>query len=257
VNVAPRADEGLLAVSLWEAALLILGGFVAGVVNSMAGGGSLLTVPLLVLAGVPGNQANGSNRIGILTSNAAAVISFRRLGVDGIRAALPVLAPVVVGSVVGSLTIARLADDTFELVFGLLMIPLVLLTVFQPRPRLDTPPWPAWVTVVVFLGIGIYGGAFQAGVGLVLVAALTRAGFDLVMANSIKVSVNVVVTAIALPVFIIQGNVVWLPALVLALGFTAGGYSGAHVAVRGGERVVRVVMLVAALGLSGRLLGLY
>jgi hypothetical protein len=224
-------------VTWWEAVLLVVGGFVAGGVNAMAGGGSLITVPLLVLAGVPGNQANGSNRVGILTSNAAAVASFRRLGVSGIRQARTVLAPVVVGSVVGSFTIGRIEDDTFELVFGLLMIPLVLLTVFQPKPRTDRPPWPTWVTVVVFLGIGLYGGAFQAGVGLVLLAALTRAG--------------------ALPIFILQGNVVWLPALVLAAGFTAGGWTGAHVAVKGGDRVIRVVMVVAVLALSGRLLGLY
>jgi hypothetical protein len=244
-------------VTWWEAVLLVVGGFVAGGVNAMAGGGSLITVPLLVLAGVPGNQANGSNRVGILTSNAAAVASFRRLGVSGIRQARTVLAPVVVGSVVGSFTIGRIEDDTFELVFGLLMIPLVLLTVFQPKPRTDRPPWPTWVTVVVFLGIGLYGGAFQAGVGLVLLAALTRAGYDLVTANSIKVSINLVVTAIALPIFILQGNVVWLPALVLAAGFTAGGWTGAHVAVKGGDRVIRVVMVVAVLALSGRLLGLY
>src|SRR5690606_34504456 len=65
----------------WELVLLVAGGLVAGVVNTMAGGGSMLTVPLLVLAGVPGNQANGSNRIGVLTSNAAAVLSFRRSGI--------------------------------------------------------------------------------------------------------------------------------------------------------------------------------
>lgn len=241
----------------WEAVLLVVGGFVAGAVNAMAGGGSLITVPLLVLAGVPGNQANGSNRVGILTSNAAAVASFRRLGVDGIRQARSVLVPVVVGSVVGSFTIGRIEDETFELVFGLLMIPLVLLTVFQPKPRTDRPPWPTWVTVVVFLGIGLYGGAFQAGVGLVLLAALTRAGYDLVTANSVKVSINLVVTAIALPIFIVQGNVVWLPALVLAAGFTAGGWTGAHVAVKGGERVIRTVMVIAVIALSGRLLGLY
>jgi hypothetical protein len=244
-------------VTWWEAVLLVVGGFVAGAVNAMAGGGSLITVPLLVLAGVPGNQANGSNRVGILTSNAAAVASFRRLGVDGIRQARSVLVPVVVGSVVGSFTIGRIEDETFELVFGLLMIPLVLLTVFQPKPRTDRPPWPTWVTVVVFLGIGLYGGAFQAGVGLVLLAALTRAGYDLVTANSVKVSINLVVTAIALPIFIVQGNVVWLPALVLAAGFTAGGWTGAHVAVKGGERVIRTVMVIAVIALSGRLLGLY
>ncbi|MEX1271076.1 MAG: TSUP family transporter, partial [Acidimicrobiia bacterium] len=88
----------------WELAFLVVGGFVAGIVNTMAGGGSMLTVPLLVLAGVPGNQANGSNRIGILTSNAAAVVAFRRSGIHVTRV-MAVLAPVVVGSLIGAFLI--------------------------------------------------------------------------------------------------------------------------------------------------------
>ena len=90
-----------------------------------------------------------------------------------------------------------------------------------------------------------------------MLAALTRAGFDLVTANSVKVIVNLIVTVIALPVFILQGNVVWAPALVLAAGFLAGGWFGAKLAVRGGERLVRVFMVGAALFLAGRLVGLW
>ena len=86
----------------WEAALLIVGGVFAGAINTVAGGGSMLTVPLLVLAGVPGNSANGSNRIGVMASNVSAAASFRRLGVDGLGHAIPVLVPVVAGSLVGS-----------------------------------------------------------------------------------------------------------------------------------------------------------
>ncbi len=109
----------------------------------------------------------------------------------------------------------------------------------------------------MFLLIGVYGGAVQAGVGLVLLAALTRAGFDLVTANSVKVIVNLVVTAIALPVFIVGGQVRWVPALLLAVGFTAGGWVGARLAVRGGERWIRALMIAAALALSAKLLGAF
>jgi len=69
--------------------------------------------------------------------------------------------------------------------------------------------------------------------------------------------VSMTVTVVALPVFLLSGRIVWLPAIVLAAGFMAGGWVGAHVAVRGGERVIRAVMVVAAVGLSGRLIGLY
>jgi uncharacterized membrane protein YfcA len=244
-------------VTIWEAVLLVVGGLAAGVINTMAGGGSALTVPLLVLAGVPGNQANGSNRVGVLTASGAAVASFRRSGVDGLTGVKPILIPTVIGSLIGSFGISQLADDTFERVFGLLLIPIIILTICKPKPSVGSEPWPPGVTMAAFLAIGLYGGAFQAGTGLVLLAALTRAGFDLVTANSVKVLINLVITVIALPVFILQGNVRWLPALVLAAGFLAGGWFGAKLAVKGGERLVRVFMVGAALYLAGRLVGIW
>jgi uncharacterized membrane protein YfcA len=242
----------------WEALFLVVGGLFAGAINTVAGGGSMLTVPLLVLAGVPGNAANGSNRVGILTSNVAAVATFRRLGVDGLRHASRVVVPVVLGGLIGSFAVGRVLDDAaFERVFGLLIIPLVILSVRRPTNATEEHAWSTAKVVIVFLLIGIYGGAFQAGVGLVLLAALTRSGFDLVMSNSIKVIVNTAVTVVALPVFILNGDVEWVPALVLAAGFVVGGWLGAQASFRGGEVLIRRVMVVAALGLAGRLIGIY
>ena len=244
-------------MTLLEALFLVAGGLLAGIINTVAGGGSTLTVPLLVLAGVPGNAANGSNRVGVIVSNVAAATSFRRLGVDGFSHAVPVLVPVVAGSLVGSFAISRLTDDAFETVFGLVMIPLIILSVRKPQFRTEGARWSRAKTAVVFFGIGIYGGAIQAGVGLVLLAALTRAGFDLVVANSMKVIVIFVLTASALPVFITQGDIRWLPALILAVGSAAGGWLGAHAAVKGGERFIRVVMVVASVALAAKLLGAF
>ena len=241
----------------WEALLLVGGGLLAGTINAVAGAGSILTVPLLVLAGVPGNDANGSNRVGILTSNAAAAVSFRRLGVRGLREAWPILVPVVAGAIVGSFTIGRLTDDSFERFFGFLVLPLVILALRKPKVRVGNRPWSTRATVAVFTAIGLYGGAVQAGIGLVLLAALTRTGYDLVTANNIKVVVNLCITTVALPIFIARGEVDWIPALVLAGGFTLGGWVGAHVAVKGGERFLRWAMVAAAVLLAGRLLGLY
>ncbi|MGA9279244.1 TSUP family transporter, partial [Ilumatobacter sp.] len=82
-------------------------------------------------------------------------------------------------------------------------------------------------------------------------------GYDLVTANSVKVLINLIVTVIALPVFIVQGDVVWAPALVLAAGFMAGGWFGAKLAVKGGEKLVRIFMIGAALYLAGRLIGIW
>ena len=241
----------------WEALLLVVGGLGAGTVNAVAGGGSMLTVPLLVLAGVPGNSANGSNRVGILTGNLASAAQFRRLGVEGLQHASLVVVPALMGSLVGSIGISRLTDETFETVFGLLMIPLVLLTINKPKARTEGETWSRTTTGLVFFGVGIYGGAVQAGVGLVMLAALSRAGFDLVTANSIKVLVNLAVTVVALPVFIAQGQVDWVPALLLAAGLTAGGWIGARLGVRNGEEWIRRVMILAAIALALKLIGVY
>ena len=242
-----------------DVVLLLVGGLAAGVINTMAGGGSLLTVPLLVLAGVPGNVANGSNRVGILTSNVTAAATFRRLGVSGLTRVLPVLVPVAVGAAAGAVLGGQLADETFDRVFGFLMVPVLIVSLRQPRVEAKETGgrWSSPVAALVFFGIGLYGGAFQAGIGLFLVLALSQSGLDLVVANNIKVLVTLVVTLAALPVFILGGRVDWAPALVLALGFAAGGVMGARFTVRGGDRIVRPVLVLSVLGFSGRLLGLY
>jgi len=238
----------------WEALLLVVGGAAAGVINSMAGGGSMLTVPLLVLAGVPGNDANGTNRVGIFTSNAAAVAGFRQKGISGLAHGWPALAPSAVGALVGAVAIGRLTDENFETVFGLLMIPLIILTIWKPDVAGGGPHWSVATTMVVFFFVGIYAGAVQAGVGLVMIAALSRAGFDLVTANSIKVLVNMSMTVVALAVFMANGSVRWGPAIVLAVGLSFGGWLGARFSVAGGEKWIRIVMVVAAVALAGRLL---
>ena len=239
--------------------VLLGGGLVAGIVNAMAGGGSLLTVPLLVFAGVPGNTANGSNRVGVLTNSVSAAGTFRRLGVAGLAGIGRILGPAVVGSLIGSIVVSQLADDTFERVAGSVMIPLLIMALRRPdvEAMADRPQWPTWLTTIVFFAIGLYGGAFQAGVGLMMIVALSRAGVDLVVANHIKVIVTLVFTVFALPVFIVNGDVDWAPALVLAVGFAVGGYLGARLSVAGGERVIRPVLVVAVIVFAGRLLGLY
>lgn len=243
----------------FEAALLVAGGVTAGAVNSLAGGGSLLSVPLLVFAGVPGNAANGSNRLGVLTSSATAFAEFRRQGIHSLRPAVPILGAVVIGSLVGASLVNQLDDASFEKVFGLLMVPLLLLSLRRPTPRQPATRagWSPAVTFAVFLAIGAYGGAFQAGVGIILTAALLASGFDVVMANAIKVLVTLVVTIVAIPVFLVAGEIAWLPGLTLAVGFAAGGVIGARLTVTRGEVLVRPLMVVAVVASATKLLGLW
>ena len=246
-------------MTILQAAILIVGGFLAGAINSIAGGGSLLSVPLLVFTGVPGTQANGSNRLGVLTSSITATLEFRRRGVDGLRQAAPILVSVVLGSLVGASLVSQLDDATFERVFGFLMLPLLILSLRKPSPKrvAEGESWSRWVTVLVFFGIGVYGGAFQAGIGLILVAALLQSGLDVVIANAVKVIVTLVLTVVALPVFIANGDVAWPQGIALAAGFGIGGVVGARLTIDRGDALVRPVMIAAVLASALKLLGVF
>ena len=137
------------------------------------------------------------------------------------------------------------------------MGPLLGLSLWKPKAAKDAKPWPMWLTVLVFFLVGIYAGAIQAGVGLILLLVLSRAGFDLVTGNAIKTYVILGVTVVAATIFILKGQVRWAPAIVLSIGMAAGGYVGSQIAVDGGERVIKPVLIVSVLALAGRMVGLY
>lgn len=242
--------------------ILVAGGFAAGVVNTLAGGGSLITVGLLVFLGMPGTIANGTNRVGVLAQNAISAWRFRAEGVSGFRDALPILVPVLAGSLIGAYGISRVTPALFERLFGVVMI-LLLLPMLRPGKAAGAAstegarPWPPAVRAFVFFAIGLYGGALQAGVGIFLIFAMSRTGYDLVKANSVKVVVIGALTAVAVPIFIWSGQVQWPEALALTAGFAAGGVVGVRLAVVGGERLIKPVLVAAVLALAGRMLGLF
>lgn len=239
--------------------LLALGGLVAGVINTLAGGGSLITVPLLVFMGLPATTANGTNRIGVLFQNIVAVWRFRREGLDGLRGAGPLLIPALVGSALGATIASRMSAELFRQVFGVAMIALLypMLKPTSKRAPAHEAPRAGWANALIFFGIGLYGGALQAGVGLFLIAALARSGLDLVRANAIKVVLIGALTAVAVPVFVLNDQVDWSHASALVVGFALGGELGARAAVIGGERLIRPVLVLSVIAMSGRMLGLY
>jgi uncharacterized membrane protein YfcA len=168
-----------------------------------------------------------------------------------------VLIPIIIGSIFGSLVVSSLTSESFERVFGVLMLPILFLSLRPPKVSSVEITWRPVTTYVVFFAIGIYGGAFQAGVGLILVVALARSGLDLVNANAVKVFVILVLTFFALPVFIIRNQVDWGFAAVLALGFALGGWIGARLAVRGGDKVIRPVLIISVVALALRMIGVF
>jgi uncharacterized membrane protein YfcA len=240
-----------------EIAALLGGGLCAGVANTLAGGGSLLTVPLLVLLGLPGTLANGTNRVGVLLQSLVAAWRFRSSGRLELHSLLPVLVPVVAGSLVGASAISRVTDAAFERLFGIVMLALLVPTLRRGGAARPGPGFGRVGSALVFFGLGLYGGSIQAGLGIPLLFALVHTGHDLVRANAVKVAVNACVGAAAVPVFALEGQIAWLPALVLGAGFAAGAELGVRVAVAGGERAIRPFLAVAVLALAGRMLGLY
>ncbi len=242
-------------------AILIGGGFVAGVVNTLAGGGSLLTVPLLIGAGLPPVIANGTNRLGVLASSLTSAWRFRKEGLSGFLEARQIIIPVALGAFGGAVAISEVSNSIFEKAFAVVMVVLLIPILRRPtflRARVEGGAvWSPTKTWIVFLAIGFYGGAVQAGIGIFLIFALSYAGTDLVKANSIKVVIIAGITLIALPVFIYQSQIAWLPGLALATGFSLGGVAGAHWAIAGGERLIRPILAIAVIAMAGRMLGLY
>jgi len=248
-------------VSALEISLLIAVGLVAGVVNTLAGGGSLLTVPLLVVFGLPGTIANGTNRVGVLVQCVVACWRFDAEGISEFRSALPLLPPIVLGSLIGAATATQIPDPIFEQIFaGIMLILLVPMLRGGPPPAASGSGGQRWSPLtmkLVLFAIGFYGGAIQAGAGLLLLFALNRAGFDLVRANSIKIVIATALVMTAVPVFVLERQVAWLPAAFVSIGFTIGAAVGARIAVIGGETAIRRALAVAVLALAGHLLGLY
>ena len=245
-------------MSLLDGLVIFVGGIVAGVVNAMAGGGSLLTVPLLSLAGVSGLDANGTNRVAVLIQTVASGVGYHQSGVRPYRETVRMAPPALAGGLAGALVVSSIDDDLFERVFGLLMIPLLVLALWKPKTDAGSTTWSWPVVAAVFFAVGFYAGAIQAGVGILLLLVLTRAGFDLVVGNAIKTLLVILVTAIvALPVFIAKGQVEWLPARVLSGGSGIGGYLGARAAATRGEKIVKPVLIVSVVALSGRMIGIW
>ena len=242
-------------------AILVGGGFMAGAVNTLAGGGSLLTVPLLIWVGLPPIVANGTNRLGVLASSLTSTWRFRQEGLSGFRDVRKIIIPIALGALGGAAAISEVSNTIFEKAFAVVMVVLLIPILRRPaflRARAEGDAvWSPTKTWIVFLAIGFYGGAVQAGIGIFLIFALSYAGYDLVKANSIKVVITAGVTLVALPVFIYQAQIAWLPGLALAAGFSVGGIAGAHWTVAGGEKLIRPILAIAVIAMAGRLLALY
>jgi uncharacterized protein len=233
-------------------------GVLAGFINTLAGSGSLLTLPLLILLGLPANVANGTNRVGVLLQNVVAVATFRRRGAMPLTGSWKLLVPSVVGGILGAELAVDLDEALLRQTIGALMLVLLVVMLFKPERWIAahaTPREPRLlVEVPLFFAIGVYGGFIQVSVGLFLLAGLVLgAGYNLVGANAMKNLIVLVFTAAALVVFVINDQVQWTLGLLLGAGQAVGAWVAARFAVQRGAEFVRwaviVIIIVSAAAL--------
>ena len=227
--------------------------------NVMAGGGSAISLAVLLFLGLDGATANGTNRIAILVQNLAAALSFRREKVDRFRQGLVFAAWALPGAIAGAVVAVRISDTWFQRLLGVVMVGIVI-SMLLPRPDRETTPEgrrSRWIYPALF-AIGFYGGFIQVGVGFLLMAAFYHLlRMNLVFVNVHKVTVVLIYTVPALAVFAAGGHVAWGLGLSLAAGNAVGGWWAARLAVRRGERIIRIVLMIAILVVAAHLLGLF
>lgn len=234
--------------------VLVAAGFVAGIVNTIAGGGSFLTLPALMMFGLDPKIANATNRVAVLFSSASAVATFHRHGLLDGKMALRLMVPTVAGVPVGAMLAIYLPTTAFEAVFGVIFLGMALLLAMNPRKLIAAQrqsDHPRWVIAVLFFGIGVYVGFIQAGLGILLLLAMSLLNTgDLVESNAIKNLIGFVVTLAATVVFVMHGLIHWLPGLVMAGGNLLGGFVGASLAIKKGNRLI-FGFLVVVMTLTG------
>jgi uncharacterized membrane protein YfcA len=226
--------------------ILLAVGFVAGVLNVIAGGGSFLTLPILIFLGLPPTVANATNRVGILVQNVGAVWGFNRHGVLE-RSLLWVAVPATLGAVLGTWAALEVGDRAFQRILALLMVVITAWTLWDPLRRRaasgnpESPRAGVWLGAGFFM-VGIYGGFIQAGVGFLILAVTTMAGLDLVRGNALKVFIVLAFTPLSLALFAWQGTIAWAEGLSLAAGTLLGGQLGVRLTVLKGHRWVKAVV---------------
>ena len=244
---------------LWQIPTLAVVGVLAGFLNVLAGGGSLLTLPLLIFFGLPAATANGTNRIAIFCQNIFAITGFKRQGVFPIRLALLCTPPALVGSYIGAQLAVTVDEMLFRRLLALVMVVVLLFMVIDPMKRLHRPEMPMTpvrlaVLLVSFFGIGVYGGFVQAGVGFLIITGLLVHGLDLVRTNAVKVLVIFAFTAVALGVFVAHGQVDYVLGFALAAGNSMGGWFASHLAVKKGHEWIKRFVIATVLIFALRLL---
>jgi uncharacterized protein len=225
-------------LTIYEYILAMTGSFIAGAINTLAGNGSVITLSILTdLIGLPGNLANGTNRVGVLLQAAGSGTGFAKNKMIDLAKSRNIIILTIIGAIVGVYTATIVSSAQFLAVFKYLMLVMLLVILVKPERWLITSGaksnLPGWISIPAFLLLGFYGGFIQMGMGIFFLAVLVLLSkYSIMEANAIKTIVIFIYTILVLAIFAYQGLVNWEVGIIMAIGQTMGGYLTAAYASR-------------------------
>lgn len=249
--------EGGLAIKL--VTLLVVGIFMGGL-NTLAGGGSLLSLPLLIFLGLDGPTANGTNRLSIISQSFFAIQGFRSRGISTHPFNLWFGFAALAGAIPGAIIAVNIDAEMFNKVLAVIMLVLISTLVYDPFKKTEhaaelLSKGRFATSLVAVFGIGLYIGFIQAGAGIMVVLTMVLVHrFSLAKANYIKIWVTLLANGIAMAIFIFKGLIDWPFAIALSSGAAMGGWLGSRFAIDKGERFVRPILIVMTIIMALRLL---
>jgi len=248
---------------LFKLVLLFVSGAIAGFINIMAGGGSIITLPLLIFLGLNSALANGTNRIAVLIQNIAAIIAFKQEKFAQFKLSFKLSLCTLPGAIIGAIVAIKISNELFQKILGIVIVGIMITILFpqvnrSSKIQVNDGSFNPRLLYPAMLGIGFYGGFIQAGVGFLIMAALLHLmKLDLIRVNMHKVFIVFVFTLPAILIFVFTDNVKWSYALILSAGNAFGAWWSAKISVKKGEKVIRVVLLVAMLIMALKLLKVF
>ena len=243
----------------WELIALVVAGFAAGVINTISGGGSLITLPLLIFFGLPAAMANGTNRIALLMQNITGTLGFRSKGISNYPFSLYISIPAVIGAFIGANLAVDIDDALFNRLLAIVMVVVVAFMVFKPgskwTPQTEQLTGRRLVyAMIAFFFIGLYGGFIQVGVGIFILLALSSiSGLSLVKSNATKLFVVLIYQLIAVATFAYYDMINWKYGLVLAAGNGSGAWIASRWSVKKGDNLVKKFLIVTVIALAIKL----
>ena len=243
--------------------IVVLGSFLAGGINTLAGNGSVITLSILTeLLGLPGNVANGTNRVGVLFNGLGGVWGFHRGGKMQLKGSGGLLICVIAGSVAGGVVAILMTDAQFMTLYKVLMVVMLVVILVRPsrwliKTRMESAV-PGWVLWSCYFLLGVYGGLIQMGMGIFFLAVLVLLSrIPVIEANAIKIFTVTIYTILVIVLFEIQGLIDWEIGLMMGVGQFAGGWITARTASRypGADKwayyVLIIIVVVSVLSLFG------